>query len=99
MGCAFRCVPFLFNFTINNKKTMNKIIERLWANFKADTPKIAKRVRNIAAGISGCALAVMTALLAAQSQIPDWFNAIYPYLIGIPAAIAFISQFSSKKDE
>lgn len=78
---------------------MNKIIERLWANFKADTPRIAKRVRNIAAGISGCALAVMTALLAAQSQIPDWFNNIYPYLIGVPAAIAFVSQFSSKKDE
>lgn len=75
------------------------IITKLWINFKADTPKIARRVRNIAAGISGCALAVMTALLAAQSQIPDWFNKIYPYMIGIPAAIAFISQFSSKKDE
>lgn len=75
------------------------IITKLWINFKADTPKIARRVRNIAAGISGCALAVMTALLAAQSQIPDWFSKIYPYMIGIPAAIAFISQFSSKKDE
>lgn len=75
------------------------IIKTLWLNFKADTPLIAKRVRNVAAGISGCALAVMTALLAAQSPIPDWFNKIYPYLIGIPAAIAFISQFSSKKDE
>lgn len=78
---------------------MNNIIERLWINFKADTPKITKRVRNIAAGISGCALAVMTALLAAQSQVPDLFANIYPYLIGIPAAIAFISQFSSKNDE
>lgn len=78
---------------------MNTIIKRLWASFKADTPKIAKRVRNIAAGISGCALAIMTALLAAQSPIPDWFNNIYPYLIGIPAAIAFISQFSSKENE
>lgn len=75
------------------------IIKRLWSNFKDDTPKIAKRVRNIAAGISGCALAVMTALLTAQSRIPDWFNTIYPYLIGVPAIIAFISQFSSKKNE
>lgn len=75
------------------------IIEKLWSNFKDDTPKIAKRIRNIAAGISGCALAVMTALLAAQSRIPDWFNTIYPYLIGIPAIIAFVSQFSSKKNE
>lgn len=90
--------PFLFELTINNKKTMN-IIAKLWIDFKSDTPKIARRVRNVAACISGCALAVMTALLAAQSQIPDWFNKIYPYLIGAPAAIAFVSQFSSKKDE
>ncbi len=75
------------------------MIQKLWCKFKADTPKIAKRVRNIAAGLSGCALAVMTALLAAQSDIPNWFNKIYPYLIGVPAAVAFISQFSSKKDE
>lgn len=76
-----------------------KMFNKLISKFKADTPKIAKRVRNIAAGISGCALAIMTALLAAQSNVPEWFNKIYPYLIGIPAAIAFVSQFSSKKDE
>lgn len=76
---------------------MNTIIKKLWRKFKSDTPKIARWVRNISAGISGCALAIMTALLAAQSPIPDWFNKTYPYLIGIPAAIAFISQFSSKK--
>lgn len=74
------------------------IIDKLWANFKADTPKIAKRVRNISAGVSGCALAIMTTLITAQSQIPNWFSNTYPYLIGIPAAIAFISQFY-KKDE
>lgn len=75
------------------------VLNKLWNKFKADTPKIAKRVRNVSAAISGCALAIMTALLAAQSNIPEWFNKIYPYLIGVPAAIAFISQFSSKKDE
>ncbi len=76
-----------------------EIINRLWEKFKADTPKIARWVRNVSACISGCALAIMTALLTAQSNIPEWFNKIYPYMIGIPAAIAFISQFSSKKDE
>lgn len=76
-----------------------KILNELWNKFKADTPRIAKWIRNVATGISGCALAIMTALLAAQSNIPEWFNKVYPYLIGIPAAIAFISQFSSKKDE
>lgn len=75
------------------------VITILWLKFKADTPLIARRVRNISAGISGCAIAVMTALLTAQSPIPDWFSNIYPYLIGVPAVIAFISQFSSKDNE
>lgn len=78
---------------------MNNIIIKLIDDFKADTPRIARKVRNFAACISGCAVAVMTTLLTAQSQIPDWFINIYPYLIGIPAAIAFISQFSSKDNE
>lgn len=76
-----------------------EIFNKLWSKFIADTPKIARWVRNVSAGISGCALAIMTALLAAQSNVPEWFSKIYPYMIGIPAAIAFISQFSSKKDE
>lgn len=76
-----------------------EIFNRLYKKFCADTPKIAKWVRNTSAAISGCSLAVMTALLAAQSPIPEWFNKIYPYLIGAPAAIAFISQFSTKSHE
>lgn len=71
--------------------------EQLWTRFQADTPKIAKRVRNVCAFVSGLALAVMTALLAAQSQIPGWFNDIYPYCIGVPAAIAFLCQFAEDK--
>lgn len=71
------------------------VIKDLWGRFQSDTPKIARAIRNIAAFVSGLALAVMTALLAAQSTIPTWFNNVYPYLIGVPAAVAFISQFSS----
>ena len=70
---------------------------QLWTRFEADTPKIARRIRNVCAFISGLALAVMTALLAAQSQIPGWFNDIYPYCIGVPAAIAFLCQFAEDK--
>lgn len=77
---------------------IKKIFSRLSERFQADTPKIAGRVRNISAFVSGAALAVMTALLAAQSSIPEWFNNAYPYLIGIPAAIAFACQFSEKKE-
>lgn len=77
---------------------MHTLLELL-GDFKAETPKIAKTIRNVSTAISGCALAIMTTLVTAQSQIPDWFNNIYPYLIGIPAAIAFLSQLSNKGDE
>lgn len=77
---------------------MMNTIKNLWQRFQSGTPKIARRVRNISAFVSGMALAVMTALLAAQSSIPEWFNKAYPYLIGIPAAIAFISQFQSNNN-
>lgn len=70
---------------------------QLWIRFQSDTPKIARRIRNVCAFVSGLALAVMTALLAAQSQIPGWFNDIYPYCIGVPAAVAFLCQFAEDK--
>lgn len=41
----------------------------------------------------------MTALLSAQAAIPDWFSKIYPYLIGLPAAIAFAFQFAEDKND
>lgn len=75
------------------------MIKNLINKFKAETPKFAKCIRNTAMAISGCALAIMTALVAAQSRIPDWWGTVYPYLVGIPAAIAFFSQFSTKKDD
>lgn len=78
---------------------IQNLFNRLSERFQADTPKIAGGVRNISVFISGAALAVMTALLTAQSPIPEWFNNVYPYLIGIPAAIAFACQFSEKKEE
>lgn len=78
---------------------ITSFFRRLSERFQADTPKMASRIRNVSAFISGVALAVMTALLAAQSSIPEWFNNVYPYLIGIPAAIAFACQFSEKKEE
>ena len=82
--------------TVKIKEKIRELVRR----FQSDTPKIDRRIRNVASFISGGALAVMTALLSAQATIPEWFNAIYPYLIGIPAAIAFICQFAEKtKDE
>ena len=78
---------------------MKRGVGALSRRFQADTPKIARRVRNVAAFVSGLSMAVMTALITAQASIPEWFNRIYPYCIGLPAAVAFACQFSEKKME
>lgn len=41
----------------------------------------------------------MTALISAQAVIPEWFNKAYPYLIGLPAAVAFAFQFAEENDK
>ena len=78
---------------------MKRGVGALSRRFQTDTPKIARRVRNVAAFVSGLSVAVMTALITAQASIPEWFNRIYPYCIGFPAAVAFACQFSEKKME
>jgi len=80
------------SYKARHKRWYNRAYQR----FQAKTPKVARRIRNISAFISGVSLAVMTALLSAQATIPDWF---YPYLIGLPAAIAFVFQFAEDKDD
>lgn len=92
--------------TRKNVRKRSGIVRKIWTGiitlsrrFQADTPKVARWVRNIAAFVSGLAMAVMTALITAQAVIPEWFNSIYPYLIGLPAAVAFACQFSEKKME
>ncbi len=74
-----------------------KIVEKLKAKWKAETPAISKWIINASVSISGCSVAVMMALIAAQSRIPGWLDSAYPYLVGLPAAIAFVSKFTVKK--
>lgn len=77
-----------------------KIFEELKKRLKAETPDFFKKIRNGSLFVSGLAIAVNTSLIAAQATVPTWFYRVYPYLIAIPAAIAFISQMTKKdKDD
>lgn len=85
---------------VRNIRTKRKRwYKRMYQRFQSKTPKIARRIRNISAFISGASLAVMTALISAQAIIPEWFNKAYPYLIGLPAAVAFAFQFAEEDDK
>lgn len=82
-----------------NRNNWKHWYKRAYQRFQSKTPKIARRIRNISAFISGASLAVMTALISAQAIIPEWFNKAYPYLIGLPAAVAFAFQFAEEDDK
>lgn len=85
--------------TRTNKNNWRHWYKRAYQRFQNRTPMIARWIRNISAFISGASLAVMTALISAQAVIPEWFNKAYPYLIGLPAAVAFAFQFAEENDK
>lgn len=78
------------------RKMMKKLIAILKKRWQAETPRLYRRVRNLSMGISGCAVAINAAVMAARARVPEWFCTIYPYLVGVPAAIAFVLQFGER---
>ena len=61
-------------------------------------PKFFKRVCWLSALVGGTALAVNTAITSGGGTAHDWWNDIYPYLIGIPAGAAFVAKFTQNYD-
>ena len=67
------------------KKLWN-ILQSRWSNAM---PKFFSRICWACSLISGTALAVNTAITAGGGTTHEWWNDIYPYLLGIPAGMAF----------
>lgn len=77
--------------------------KRLWrhlvARWKADTPKVFKWLVWLGTTVSGLALAVNTAMEMGHAIQPAWWLYCYPYLLMIPAAVAFFAKFTKKGDK
>jgi len=67
------------------------VLKGRWSN---TMPKFFKGILCICALISGTALAVNTAIVAGGGVTHEWWNEIYPYLLGIPAGAAFVAKFT-----
>ncbi len=61
-------------------------------------PKFFKVICWVGALISGTALAVNEAMQIGGAVAPDWWVEIYPYLVGMPAAAAFVAKFTRTYD-
>lgn len=72
-----------------------KILKQRWKN---SMPRFFRNICWTGALISGTALAVNTAISAGGGTAHEWWNDIYPYLLGIPAGAAFVAKFTQNYD-
>ena len=45
------------------------------------------------------AIAIHVAVTTAGATEPNWWNAIYPYLVGIPAGMAFVAKMTKEDNK
>ena len=72
-------------------RTWWETVSGRWQN---SMPKFFKVVFWICSLVSGTALAVNTAVVAGGGTTHEWWVDVYPYLIGIPAGMAFVCKFT-----
>lgn len=76
--------------------TIKEILSKLNERWNAEMPVFFGSVVAICTSVSAVALAVHIALVAASANEPAWWQAVYPYLIGIPAGMAAIAKLTKK---
>jgi hypothetical protein len=55
---------------------------------------VFRRVIEVSAAVSGVAVAIQGAMMAAGALIPGWWETVFPYLVGIPAGMAAVAKFT-----
>lgn len=75
---------------------MKKVWSIIKERWQAKMPKFFKWVLGIALSISSVALAINTALISGNAVIPEWWNTIYPYCIGMGAGMAAVAKLTKK---
>lgn len=73
-----------------------KILRSRWHN---TMPKFFSCICWVCTLISGTALAVNTAITSGGGTTHEWWDNIYPYLLGIPAGMAFVAKFTQNYDK
>ena len=71
------------------------VLRQRWSNAM---PKFFRIICWSCALVSGTALAANTAIVAGGGVTHDWWNDIYPYLLGVPAGMAFVAKFTQNYD-
>ena len=72
-------------------RTFKKEAKKRWVN---KMPKFFRLIMYACAFVAGLALSVNTAITLGGGVPHEWWNDIYPYLLGIPAGAAFCAKFT-----
>ena len=75
---------------------MNKILKTIKERWKAQIPVFFQWIIGIGTGVAAVALSIHMALTSSGATIPDWWDTIYPYLIGIGAGMTATAKFTQK---
>lgn len=75
---------------------MKRILSVIKQRWRAKMPIFFKWIMGIGTGIASVALAIQMALNSGGATAPDWWNTIYPYLIGIGAGMTATAKFTEK---
>lgn len=78
---------------------MGNFIKRVVSRWKAKTPLFFKRIMSFCLCVSGTAIAIHSAIVAAGATEPGWWVTLYPYLVGIPAGAAAVAKFTQTYDD
>lgn len=57
-------------------------------------PKFFRVIFWVCSLVSGTAIAINTAIISSGGVTHDWWVDIYPYIVGIPAGMAFVAKFT-----
>lgn len=81
---------------INIIDAMKRVFIIIKERWKAQIPIFFKWIMGIGTGVAAVALAIQMALTSGGATIPEWWETIYPYLIGIGAGMTASAKFTQK---
>lgn len=73
---------------------MRRILNTIIGRWKAQVPLFFKWLMGVGAAISTISIAIHTALISANAMIPEWWQTVYPYLVGMGAGMAAASKLT-----
>lgn len=76
---------------------MNKILTIIIERWKAQVPVFFKWIMGIGAGVATIALAIQMALDSGGAKAPEWWETLYPYLIGVGAGLTACAKLTKKQ--